>query len=222
MLARHDLAWLTPEGWREAEAACDAGCRDAIALWRRADWPAIVRRRDADAADGQCAVGLALPPEPASGYKRRLALQASLAHVAKVLPPLAMEEVIAAAPAPWRSPLAELEMAAREAGVALRVYGSLALQALTGQPYLTASSDIDVLCYPDTLEQLTVMLGLLEATAAKVPLDGEIVFPPGQAVAWKEWLAAENGPAGVRVLVKEYRSVYLAKPSELRDTLETA
>ncbi|HEV2609734.1 MAG TPA: malonate decarboxylase holo-[acyl-carrier-protein] synthase [Noviherbaspirillum sp.] len=222
MLARHSLAWLTPEGWREAETACGAGCRDVIARWRQADWPAIVRRRDVDATDDQCAVGLALPPDPASGYKRRLALQATLAHVAKVLPPLAMEEAIPAAPASWRSPLAELELAAGEAGVALRVYGSLALQALTGQSYLTASSDIDVLCYPVTREQLTVMLGLLQATAAQVPLDGEIVFPSGQAVAWKEWLAADNGPTGVRVLVKDYRSVYLAKPSELRDTLETA
>lgn len=222
MLARHSLAWLTPEGWRQAEAACDAGCRDDIARWRQADWPTIVRRRDAHATDEQCAVGLALPPDPASGYKRRLALQALLAHVAKVLPPLAMKEAIATAPAPWRSPLADLDRAARKAGVPLRVYGSLALQALTGQSYLTASSDIDVLCYPVTREQLTAMLALLQATAAQVPLDGEIVFPSGQAVAWKEWLAADNGVTGVRVLVKDDRSVYLAKPSELRDTLEAA
>jgi phosphoribosyl-dephospho-CoA transferase len=222
MLARHSLAWLTPEGWRAAEAASDRDCRDAIARWRQADWPTIVRRRDADAGDEQCAVGLALPPDPASGLKKRIALQASLVHVDKVLPPLAMEEAIAEAPSPWRRPLADLDRSGRSAGMTLRVYGSLALQTLTGQAYLTASSDIDVLCYPVTREQLTVMLGLLQATAAHMPLDGEIVFPSGQAVAWKEWLAAENGPTGVRVLVKEWDGVYLAKLSELHDTLETA
>ena len=220
MFARHSLVWLKPEGWREAEEGSDADCLDAIARWGRADWPAIVRRQDADGEERQCAIGLALPPDPSSGYKKRIALRASFSHVDKVLAPLAIEEALVAAPASWRDPLSRLERAARKAGIPLRIYGSLALQALTGQAYLTPSSDIDVLCYPVAREDLSAALGLLRAAAEHVPLDGEIVFPSGQAVSWKEWLAAENGPVGVRVLVKDLRSVYLAKPRDLRNTLE--
>jgi phosphoribosyl-dephospho-CoA transferase len=49
-----------------------------------------------------------------------------------------------------------------------------------------------------------------------LPLDGEIVFPSGDAVAWKEWAGAE------RVLVKRASAVRLAPVAELLSTLEDA
>ena len=63
-------------------------------------------------------------------------------------------------------------------------------------------------------------LALLERHAATLPLDGEIVFPSGAAVAWKEWLSASRNEA--RVLVKDAGAVRLAPMAELLMTLEPA
>jgi phosphoribosyl-dephospho-CoA transferase len=61
---------------------------------------------------------------------------------------------------------------------------------------------------------------MLEWHAAVLPLDGEIVFPTGAAVSWKEWLGA--GPARARVLVKDAGAVRLAHMADLLATLEAA
>jgi phosphoribosyl-dephospho-CoA transferase len=43
------------------------------------------------------------------------------------------------------------------------------------------------------------------------------VFPSGEAVAWKEWIAARRDHA--RVLVKSVTTVRLADPAQLFDLL---
>jgi len=98
------------------------------------------------------------------------------------------------------------------------VYGSLAMQAMTGLPYLTASSDIDLLCHPQHVTQLHQGLALFGEFADRLPLDGEIIFPGDQAVAWKEWRQAQTHPA--KVLVKSSHAVHLCEPAALLATLE--
>ncbi|MFL6673589.1 MAG: malonate decarboxylase holo-[acyl-carrier-protein] synthase [Massilia sp.] len=216
MYSRHDLVWLTPHGWRAAAESAPAPDRDAIELWRREDWPAIVRRHDAGAPAGTVSLGIALPPDPADGSKRRIAIRAPGSHVARRTPPLPLAETLAAAPAHWHQGLAALD--ANAPGPGLRAYGSLALQALTGRQYLTASSDIDLLFGPATVGQLDAGIALLSAHVATLPLDGEIVFPCGDAVAWKEWRGAREN--GARVLVKSIGAVRLADPAALIAALE--
>jgi phosphoribosyl-dephospho-CoA transferase len=99
------------------------------------------------------------------------------------------------------------------AGYALRSYGSLALQAITGARYLTASSDIDLLFCPVTTSQLEAGIALLSSHQASLPLDGEVMFPGGDAVAWREWRDARA--RGARVLVKRIDAVRLADPAAL-------
>lgn len=236
MFARHNLVWLTAEGWNAAHAfaradpardgdaadAADAGTA-ALERWRLADWPLVARRRDADAAADEACIGLALPPD-AGGIKRRIALRVPAAGVAKTAPPLALAKALAllaeqaAAPAAWQPALAALRDDA--VGLDLRVYGSLALQALTGLSYLRAGSDIDLLLQPHSDQQLRAGLALFGRHAAALPLDGEIVFPRGEAVAWKEWAAAQA--SGARVLVKEHNIVRLMPPELLAATLRAA
>lgn len=212
MFARHSLVWLTDAGWRDAQARTGAAAQAAIEQWRRSGWPAVARRSDADARDDELCAGIAQPPD-AAGVKQRLPLRIGAAHVHSVREPLPLAAALAAAPAPWRDELAALDAAARAEGIVLRVYGSLALQCLTGLSYLTPDSDIDLLLQPATRAQLAAGLRLLTQWATRLPLDGEIVFPGGAAVAWKEWAHAADARA--RVLAKGSRAVHLATTGTL-------
>jgi phosphoribosyl-dephospho-CoA transferase len=95
-------------------------------------------------------------------------------------------------------------------------FGSLAMQALTGITYLTPTSDIDLLLHPRTVDDLDSGLALLQHHAATLPLDGEIVFPDGAAVSWKEWAAGGDA----RVLVKHIDGVWLSRKAPLLAQLQ--
>jgi len=225
MYKRHDLVWLTRAGWHAAIAAQSA--QEAVLRhWLDEDWPAVVRRREPDSGSAAMAgsdaaqdifAGIALPPDSA-GTKPRIALRVSPAHIERSSAPLTLNAARPALPPHWRAGYTELQRLS--VGLDLRVYGSLAWQALTSLRCLTNSSDIDILFRPLTRQQLQAGLALLSGSGHGLPLDGEIMFPTGQAVSWKEWTAAGNAQA--RVLVKTIDSVHLAAPDELLATLRPA
>lgn len=221
MLARHSLVWLHPEGWQEAESSASADCRNAIRQWAQADRPLVARRPDVDIDGDTCCLGLALPPDPESGIKRRIGLRVTRNRVRRIDAPLAVAQVVEGAPQPWQPLLARLNEQASAVDASLRVFGSLALQTLTGLPYLTPSSDIDLLFTPANVLQLDQGMHLLAEASQQLPLDGELVFPGGQAVAWKEWANATCAGDGMRVLAKDMRSVRLMTQAELRMQLKT-
>ncbi|NHZ80238.1 malonate decarboxylase holo-[acyl-carrier-protein] synthase [Massilia sp. CCM 8695] len=213
MYSRHDQAWLSDAGWAGALAGAAPEHAAALEQWRSHDWPLIVTRRTPDAAPGTLCLGLALPPD--AGRKLRIAVLVNEHAVARVAAALPLHAAAAAAPARWAGPLAALLAGAGP--ITLRAYGSLALQAMTGLSYLTESSDIDLLFTPASRQELDAGVQLLQAHAPHLPLDGEIVFPGGAAVAWKEWRdAAAND---TRVLVKDANAVRLATTASLRDLL---
>lgn len=223
MFARHSLVWLSAQGWQ----SCRNSSRDSVApsshaaldRWQQADWPAIVRRADADTdadtAEHQICLGIALPPDPLSGHKVRIALRAPVAEVRQIRSPLAIDAVLASAPAHWRDALHLLALEIARHDLAFGVYGSVALQALTGASYVSASSDIDLLFSPKTRTQLEAGVALLQRYAQNLPLDGEILFPSGQAVAWKEWVQANGSSHRPRVLVKGNCGVQLSTKAAL-------
>lgn len=228
MYARHDLAWLTEEGWQHVLSAAAPGtpAHAAIERWAGARWPLIVRRQDTAAHNGSAyganehgvCLGLSAPPERAGGAKLRLPLSVPARHIARHSAPLPLAAVAQALPPRWKSPFARLRDAS--ADLDLRVFGSLALQALTGLPYLRDGSDIDLLFRPRSIEQLDAGTLLLAGFLVELPLDGEIVFPSGQAVAWKEWFTARANTE--RVLIKSQATVKLAPRADLRAELEAA
>ena len=213
MLSRHDLAWLTPRGWERASRHAEAGARRDIAGWGRAGWPAVVTRAHADLGPGQVALGIALPPLASDGSKPRIALSCAAGDFDRTGPALALADAIDAAPSGWRKALAVLDEEAADAGLDLRVYGSLAFQSLTGQAYVTATSDIDLLLHPATALGYRQALALLARHACVLPLDGEIVFGGGDAVAWKELAGAQCGQA--RVLAKSLQGIALVRVDSL-------
>jgi len=213
---RHTLVWLSPAGWEQAGASLTPALRAQLQRWQQHDWPAVVRRRDADATDEQVCLGIALPPDT-SGHKLRVPLRVASQHIRRQRPPLLIAEVLLQAPQAWRTALARLQQQAQ--ALDLRVYGSLALQALTGEAYLRPGSDIDLLFQPDNAQQLVDGMQLLATYASALPLDGEVVFPQG-AVAWKEWQQVCDHPDG-RVLLKGNNNVALLLVAEVVAALTT-
>jgi phosphoribosyl-dephospho-CoA transferase len=213
MFSRHELVWLTTQGWDVARAGAPEEQHPALLAWRNGNWPAVVRRHESGLPDDVVCLGLPLPLS--RGVRQRLALVTPLNHVARRCPALPIGDTLGAAPRQWRATLAALQ---RDfAALDLRVYGSLAMASLTGQSYLRPQSDIDLLLRPASTGELHVGLALLAHYAALLPLDGEIVFPSDEAVSWKEWLAAQRD--GARVLVKSRGAVRLAAPSLLEASL---
>ena len=214
MFSRHDLVWLTPAGWDAAlVAAPQAALQAGLRQWRDHDWPAVVRRHEPGLGDDVVCLGIPLPAS--YGLRQRIALVSCIEHVARQQAPLPLDDAIGAAPPAWLAGLVALQRAGTPFD--LRVYGSLALASLTGLAYLRAESDIDLLLRPATASGLAAGVALLDQYAGLLPLDGEIVFPSGEAVAWKEWLAARRAPA--RVLAKSLHAVRLVEPAQLLATL---
>lgn len=216
MTSRHDLVWLTQPGWDAAIARAPERELAALHQWRGHDWPAVVRRQEDGVADDVVCLGIPLPRS--FGVRQRLALTARRGDVARVQRPLPLQDALGAAPPQWLAALVALQRAL--AAFDVRVVGSLAMETLTGLPYLRAESDIDLVLQPRTVLELHAGTVLLEQHARLLPLDGEIVFPPGDAVAWREWVAARRARA--RVLVKSLRAVRLCEPADLAATLALA
>ncbi|TWB56270.1 malonate decarboxylase holo-[acyl-carrier-protein] synthase [Nitrospirillum viridazoti] len=179
-LRRHDLVHLSPEAWRGQVA----GLVEEVADWADLGRPAIFRQRVCADPDGAVPLGLPLPPGMA---RKRLALSCPPAAVARVAPPPPLRDARSAAPAGWR-PVIEALLAADPSW---RCFGSLAWQHLTGLPYLTDTSDLDLLitCASGAdAARVTAALGGIAAWAP-VRLDAELLSLDGSAVQWREWLS---------------------------------
>ncbi|WP_353157032.1 malonate decarboxylase holo-[acyl-carrier-protein] synthase [Herminiimonas fonticola] len=220
MFYRHNRVWLSANGWRAACEKLPAAHVKELMRWAENGWPAIVRRNDADARPDMLYLGLAPPPEPGTGTKIRIPFSAGTADIVRHEAPLALMGAESALPSVWRCAFSALAAAASSKGLEFRVYGSVALQAITGLPYLATSSDIDILFYPCTHAQLQEGMALLQLYAKQLPLDGEIVFPSGRAVAWKEWAQALENPGRLRVLAKGMSSLSLVPATDLLAELE--
>ncbi|MGU7775574.1 malonate decarboxylase holo-[acyl-carrier-protein] synthase [Burkholderia sp. MR1-5-21] len=183
-LRRHTLVTLTAAGWAALFARDPALAADApVRRWAECGWPLVVRR----ALPGETGVPLGMPLPPSAG-KRRIALSVDAGALASVGAPPAFAAVLDAAPAAWRQPLRELDALGARCGVAGRVFGSLAWQALTGERYLTDSSDLDVVfALPDPARAATLLDGLAAIDArAPMRVDGELLRDDGAGVNWRE------------------------------------
>jgi phosphoribosyl-dephospho-CoA transferase len=211
MFKRHSLVWLNDAGWQNLRV--DEAHLPVVQRWQQSRWPLIVRRRDADAANDEVCLGIALPPD-AQGNKLRIPLRVSSNGIHASQAPISIAKTIPHAGPRWRDALERFQRDAKEEGIQIHVYGSLALQALTGQAYLRETSDIDLLLAPRDRCELERMLDLLQRYRHVLPLDGELEFPDGTAVAWKEWMQA-RGEGSHRILVKRAADVALLRVDDL-------
>jgi len=211
-MRRHDLAYLRSG----CACRCPApGPVNALVKWIAAGLPLVVTRQDAPQAD-EVQLALTLP---ARLGRQRLACFVKRTAVLRVRPPLPLSGCLARLDAPTRAVLVRLDAAILASGAELGIYGSLAWEALSGESYRHAASDIDLICDIESRAQLRICLAALAAAARHaVAIDGELRFPGGDAVAWRELLACCDQP-GAQVLVKGTQAVALKRVAALLTTL---
>lgn len=214
-MRRHQLVWLDEHAWYRILAIASSSdgrshsiateSADCLAHWAQQRWPLVITRQRAEACsslpDAALALGLAAP---ARWGRQAISVSAPLRGVARLGDfPLAVElgpELPAAAQAGWGLLCEHLS----RLGVAARVYGSYGWQRLTGMSYVHGASDIDLLMDVGTAAQADQACAALRAAApGNVRIDGELAFPDGAAVAWREWLRCRSGQTD-KILVKRF------------------
>lgn len=182
-LDRHQIVHLDPATWPALlDAQPDLKAIPAVASWALLGRPLIARRPLCSDGAGHVPLGLPLPP--AMGKQRLAFAVAPEAVLSSGRPPL-LADAITVAPVAWRPTLAAL--VAIDDGV--RCFGSLAWEYLTGLPYVSATSDIDLLWQAATAEDADRLAAVIAPIDAGAPMriDGEIVAPGGLAIQWREW-----------------------------------
>lgn len=187
---RHDLVWLKLDAVKHAEYTGPAPIAPMRALsllhrWVLGNYPMIVARQN-DTPPGCLRVGLA---EPVSWGKRRLAFLVNVGDIERHQPGLLLGDIVHRLPQAWQAGASELAAKVNELGVPAHVYGSSAMEVLTGLPCITESSDLDVLFKPEdmaTAMALCVHLNQLRLTHPEFKVDGEVLNPAGDAVPWLE------------------------------------
>jgi phosphoribosyl-dephospho-CoA transferase len=204
---RHDLVFVSPEGWRAMlDARDDLAADSLLARWPKMRWPTIRRRALPCEATG-LALGLPLPP---SAGKKRVSLVVDIDHVVSVARPPSLRQARAYAPRNWWPTLDRLDELALRHSVDARVFGSLAWQALTGLDYVTGRSDLDVLFEfrrETDIDRFVADVAAIE-TDAPMRLDGELMGADGAAVNWREF----HGGASELLVKSLERVVLLGRP----------
>ncbi|NVO08026.1 MAG: malonate decarboxylase holo-[acyl-carrier-protein] synthase [Rhodoferax sp.] len=211
VLQRHQLVWLGAEGWQSVLArAWDAQAHSLLAHWQANQLPLVVCRQRGPETAHTISLGL---PAPLQWQRRKLALDVALQDIASVGSFPLLEQI---ALAPADAAQVQLLLAQTQAlHVPLRVYGSYGWQQLTGLPCVRASSDLDLLIPVPNLESAGSMARALQGLRLACRVDGELVFPGGWAIAWREFLQLMDGTVD-RVLVKERGGVQLMGMAELQ------
>lgn len=208
-LERHRLVWLSDAGWQTLlPQAVDGASRQCLNHWAQEHLPLVVTRQSS--GDDLLNVGLAMPMR---WGRRKLGLRVAREHLLYSGGFPAALEVAALLPAIARQPWRSLCAALGRLGVTPRVHGSHGWQKLTGQRYLRAGSDIDlhIAVDGDALADRVAAL-LQQGIATTEPrIDGELLFPDGAAIAWREWLQLREGRVR-EVLVKRLDGVALETP----------
>lgn len=206
-LRRHQLICLNEAGWAALARQCPAEVPEAaLTAWRHHGWPLVLCRQAPDAPEGSWSAGW---PLPTRWGRRRCALRLPATGVAYLAEFPALAQVLSLQPAERRPRLARLAAQLAAAGLSARVYGSHGWQRLTGLGYLREGSDLDLwIGVADAAEADLAAQCLAQAGEAAPRLDGELVFPDGGAVSWREWARWRAGGTA-SVLVKDLHSVRL-------------
>lgn len=193
-LRRHQLAYLGAEGWAQVlRQPWDDEARSCLCHWAGRHLPLVVTRQPlpAEAAGTSIALGL---PAPLQWSRRRLALQVPLPHIGWFSEFPLLRCALSEATPDLRPRLQALSRSLADQGLHARAYGSMGWQQLTGLRYVHGGSDLDLWVGVGTVDDADHAVDALQRHApGPLRLDGELVFPNGAAVAWREWAAWRAG-----------------------------
>lgn len=210
-LARNHLVWIDVLAWKQIEERVwDTQAQEILAHWRANNLPLVVCRQRDESTPDQVCVGL---PAPTQWSRRRLALSVSLDHITVrgVFPTLLQ----VARANHWGRAALDFGLALSTCGVNAQVYGSHGWQFLTDLSYLHGESDIDLNLSVSDFETACQVLQQLAAVELHRRIDGEITFPSGQAIAWRELQKLVTGQTA-QVMVKDRYGIRLATMAEVR------
>ncbi len=202
---RHELLHVAPDVWASTLAHHPVLAGEA---WVDRGWPVIVRRRTE--AEDPALVPIGLPLPPALGKRRVSLLLPPDGVLQRLAPPLLRAAAQVADPS-WRSTIASLLVLGARAGVEPAAFGSLLWQHRTGLAYLSPHSDLDVLWpVPGGFDVISLVFSIAEIQRdAPLRIDGEIIFPDGTAVNWRELWNAYRAGDRAAVLAKSMEGVRL-------------
>lgn len=210
-LVRNQLVWLDPTAWALIDARVwDAQAREILAHWRTQGLPLVVCRQHTQTPPDQVCVGL---PAPQQWSRRRLALTVSQDRITACAKLPTLLQV--AQDNQWGAVVLELSTALGRLGAPVHVYGSYAWQWLTGLAYVHDASDLDLSVHVDSFEMASQAVARLVRTDFHCRIDGEIVFPQGEAIAWRELHQLLQGYTS-QGLLKGRNTLRLAALEELR------
>lgn len=216
---RHDFVWLNLNAVKQADYIGPAPMEPISALsllhrWVLGGYPLIVARQEEIQSTG-LRVGLA---EPASWGKRRLTFVVNRGDIQKHQQGPGLSNVVPQLPLHWQAGALALNSFLGEQGISAHVYGSSAVQHLTGLPCVTENSDLDVLFKPLTwshAENLCMYLNSLQTRYPAFHVDGEVLSPSGHAVPWRE-LCRALPEHNAQLLSKTSREVQLVSLTDYR------
>lgn len=189
--------------------------------WQQKELPLVVcRQRSTEQLPNEQRLSLGLPA-PQQWQRRKLTLDVALQDIARVGGfPLVQQVVSEAALLPVDgAQLLGVASQVQALGVALRVYGSYGWQTLSGLPCVRAGSDLDLLACVPNLAVAAQVTQLLQTLQLACRVDGELLFPNGWAIAWREYAQLLSGQVE-SVLVKQRKHVQLLTMRDLRRQLQ--
>jgi phosphoribosyl-dephospho-CoA transferase len=219
---RHDLLHVALDVWAAALARCPSSADlPLIGAWVDRGWPVIVRRRGEAEDPRLVPVGVPLPP---GAGKHRVALVIPPDGVLQRSSPPMLRAAARVADPSWRPTIASLLAVGARTGVEPSVFGSLLWEHLTGLAYLTPHSDLDVLwSVPADFDVLSLVFSIAEVQRdTPLRIDGEVIFPDGSAVNWRELWNARRAADRATVLAKTMERVRLLDIASLPGVVEHA
>ena len=219
---RHELVCVASKFWSATLASKPMlAAIPYLPTWADRGWPLVVRRRMADDRPGWVPVGVPLPP---STGKQRIALAIPTEAVVERWPPPLLWTIRHAADSAWESTIHALVILGARHAIAPAAFGSLLWQHQTGLCYLSSRSDLDVLWRAHPGCEVGSLLAGVAAIERIAPMriDGEVVFPDGNAVNWRELYLALNQDNHAEVLIKSIEGVRLVQVGHLRSRQKAA
>jgi len=194
-LHRHDLVWLKSQ----------SAYSEALKAWIET-YPCVVARSE-DLSSECFRAAICLSSEKSSGS--RLSFIAGIDDILKHSSAVTLHSVITSCHIDSLQVFCDT---LNRLGYNPCVYGSFAWQMITDKPYISETSDLDLLLHINRMEQLEGLVDLLfqSQTALKRTIDGELIFAEDYAVAWREWYSAND-----KILVKTINSISIMDKREL-------
>lgn len=214
-MRRHDLLMLNPDAVMQSVTCCTSDMAMHYVKQWIATGRAFVHSRQS-ACTTTLQLGLAFVDR---GVKHRAFIQTRYQDVLRIDPPHKLEDCLSMFSEQESIALQHLIFKLKSAGFIPHVFGSVAWEKISGEPYRTTMSDLDLLCDVATLKDVSFVTAAFAEADSELPfsIDGELRFSNDRCVNWREVLAALELDDEMEVLVKGETGVFM---SHLYDLLE--